>query len=334
MTTWFPKTVLLAGPIGDDSFAENISFTLTAMGIHVIYNPDLNRRRSDSRWRRGLKSLNERLRRSYISSEEKWLVRTARTCQPDFFLSPTQVISEGTLAEIKRAGVRVCAAWWGDPPANMGRIGLLTNQWDAIFIKDPDCVKKFRRIGLNAILLHEAMNPQWHKPLAHQTNDEIIVAGNFYEYRQVLVRLILDAGVKVRLYGGRLPRWVHPDIRRLHTGRYIVREEKSRIFGEGLACLNSTQIIEGNSLNCRAFEISGAGGLHLMEYRPIISECFEPGKEVLTFDSIEELLGHIDRAKRFPKEMQVVRDAASKRALAEHTYQHRLETIFKMVGER
>jgi spore maturation protein CgeB len=325
--------VLIAGPRGKDSFADNIGATIEAMNVETITETERETRRFHGRSITATNEILYKIRRGHLRPDERWLIRAARQAKPDLLIAPTQVISEEALCELKRAGVRARVAWWGDSPANMKRMGLLTDQWDLILIKDKDCVQKFKRVGLNAHLLHEAMNPMWHNPLARQTNDDVVVAGNFYEYRQVLVRRLLAEGATVQLYGGRLPRWAHPDIRRLHTGQYIVREGKSRIFGEGLACLNSTQIIEGNSLNCRAFEIAGAGGLHLMEYRPIISECFEPGKEVLTFDSMEELLDHIERAKRFPKEMQTIRDAAARRALAEHTYRHRLETIFKMVGE-
>jgi spore maturation protein CgeB len=333
MKAWIPRKVLIAGPSGEDTFSDNIAATLQALGIETIVEGRNRTQKYHSRLRRASNELLYKLRRNHVRSDERWLVRMAKEQKPDLFLAPTQVISEETLWELKKAGVQACVAWWGDPPANMKRMGLLTGQWDLIFIKDPDCVQKFRRIGLNAHLLHEAMNPLWHKPMAQQTNEDVVVAGNFYEYRQVLVRRLLAKGVGVQLYGGRLPRWVHPEIKRLHTGRYIVREEKSKVFGEGLACLNSTQIIEGNSLNCRAFEIAGAGGLQLMEYRPIISDCFEPGKEVLTFDSMDELFAHIERAKHFPNEMKLIREAGAKRALAEHTYRHRLEAIFKRVGE-
>jgi spore maturation protein CgeB len=333
VTGWLPKVVLLAGPTSDDSFAENVASTLNEMGVTVIRDISLTQQRYNSRWRLALKAVNQRLRRNYVTPHERWLVGAARNSHAEVFIAPTQVISEETLWELKRVGVRSRVAWWGDPPAYMRRIGLLSEQWDAICFKDPDAVRKFQRVGLNAHLLHEAMNPCWHHPLTQQENESVVVAGNFYEYRQVLVRRLLAKGIDVRLYGGSLPKWVHPDIRRRHTGRYIVHEEKSRVFGAGMACLNSMQIAEGNSLNCRAFEIAGAGGLQLIEYRPIISECFEPGKEVLTFDTLDELLSHVERARRYPSEMKVIREAGAKRALAEHTYRHRLEKIFKMVGE-
>jgi spore maturation protein CgeB len=328
MGIYTPRKILVAGPVGGDSFAENIVNTITNMGITAIYDHQLTPGRYHSRWRSMRRKICQKRLWSTISPEECWLIKAAKQYRPDIFIAPTQIIQEETLLELKRQGVRVCVAWWGDPPGYMTEMGLLTDEWNLIYFKDPEVVGKFRAVGLNAYLLHEAMNPAWHKPIAKQTNEDVVVAGNFYGYRQFLVRELLRRDVKLALYGIGLPRWVYPEIRRMHTGRYIVREEKSRIFGEALACLNSTQIIEGNSLNCRAFEIAGAGGLHLMEYKPIISECFEPGKEVLTFDSLDELMGHIERARRVPGEMKKIREAAAHRAHAEHTYRHRLEKIF------
>jgi hypothetical protein len=65
-----------------------------------------------------------------------------------------------------------------------------------------------------------------------------------------------------------------------------------------------------------------------MECRPITSECFEPGKEVLPFDSLDELLEHIERARRFPGEMEKIREAPARGAHSENTYKDRLEKIF------
>ncbi len=198
-------------------------------------------------------------------------------------------------------------------------------------MKDPSAVNKLRIIGSNAHLLHEAMNPSWHRPLARQTNDCVAVAGNFYAYRQAVVLRLMTYGVRVSLFGSKPPIWAAASIKKHWTGRYITREEKSQVFGEALACLNTFALAEGNSLNCRAFEIAGAGGLQLMEARPIVSECFEPGTEVLTFTTFDELIALVQRCQRSPAEMQSIRAAAARRALAEHTYRHRLDRIFGYV---
>jgi len=323
---------LVPGPVGMDSFQENVIHTLTRMGIEVVSDPR-NRNRPGSFGKRFGSLLRAGVRKFWPdlpTREEVRLLRMAARTKPDFLLAPTQSIHPEILARLKKVGVRACVAWWTDPPGYLKEMDLLSPEWGMLCLKDPDAVRKFRLIGVNAHLVHEAMNPTWHRPLARQENETVVVAGNYYGFRQVLVAGLMERGVPLRLYGGSLPRWSHPAIKAFGVGPYIAKEEKSRLFGKALACLNSTQIVEGNSLNCRAFEISGAGGLHLMEYRPIIPECFEPGKEVLTFESMEELLGHVERARQFPVDMQRIRDAAAKRALAEHTYRHRLEAIFRM----
>lgn len=209
----------------------------------------------------------------------------------------------------------------------MKGMGLLTVQWDFIFIKDREAAIKLRRVGLNAELLHEAMNPVWHKPMANQNNNNIVVAGTFYGYRQFLISKLIANNVDLELYGGRLPLWVKPEIKKIHKNRFIVKEEKSRIFGSALACLNSTVMSEGISLNCSAFEIAGTGALQFMEYKEIISECFESGKEILTFNSIDDILELRSKYQIDKIDAKKIRDAAYKRAISEHTYKHRLKYI-------
>lgn len=320
--------ILLPGPQGPDTFADNVAVTLKAMGHDVIAPPARQPRASD-RLRSFAREVAERLGSRVPSAEERWLVRACREHKPDMLLALTRTIGEETLAELKRLGVRRRVAWWGDPPANMRRLGLLTREWDFVFLKDEDAVPKFRMIGIQAALLHEAMNPMWHKPVAECAGEELVVAGNWYAYRQRLVARLIESNVQVGVYGPPLPFWAMSNLRPLHSGRYIVREEKSKIFGRGLACLNSTSFAEGNSLNCRAFEIAGAGGLQLLEYRPIVAECFDPDKELATFRDYAQLLEHIARAKREPAWARKLRTAGAARALTDHTYQKRLSVILE-----
>jgi spore maturation protein CgeB len=217
--------------------------------------------------------------------------------------------------------------WWGDPPANSQRWGILDRGWDWVYVKDRAAVSKLRLAGVNAHLLHEAMNPMWHKPLAKQKNGSVAIAGNYYAFRQAIILRLMDDGVKLELYGSPPPHWAAPRIKKQHTGQYIVGEKKSRVFGEAAACLNTFSLAEGDSLNCRAFEIAGAGGLQVIEHRNAIEECFEPGKELLVFKSYDELVELIDRAKKSPAEMVPIREAGAKRAAENHTYEHRLKVI-------
>lgn len=320
--------VLLAGPCFDDSFAENIRATLLEMGHEVVGSEP---RRLESYWslpRHAARVLEERLRGDRPSREDRRLLEVARASRPDLVLALTWEIHIEVLHELGRltGGRRVL--WWGDAAANSRRWGILSPGWDRVYIKDPDAAQKLKLAGRSAELLHEAMNPAWHRVVASQSHGDVVVAGNYYAFRQAIVARLMQSGVTFRLYGPAPPAWSLPEIKSRWTGKYIVREEKSRAFGEGLACLNTFHPSEGNALNCRAFEIAGAGGLQLIEHRPIIEACFEPGREVLTFRTYEELLALIERARAYPAEMAEVRAACARRALAEHTYRHRLERIF------
>jgi spore maturation protein CgeB len=266
------------------------------------------------------------------SAQEAWTLATAREQQPDLILCLTTVLRQEVLHEIRAACPARLVAWWGDAPANMSRMGLLAKGWDVIFLKDAAAVAKFRAVGLEAELLHEAMNPAWHERRFERIGEDIVVAGNYYGYRQFLVERLLEAGAPMALYGPRPPKWAGEDIKQAHRGQYVTRSEKSRVFGEGLACLNSTALAEGDSLNCRAFEIAGACGLQLIEDKPAVAGCFEPGREVLVYRSIDDIMEALARARREPGWALGVREAGHARAKAQHTYAHRLDRILERTG--
>ena len=311
----------------EDSFVDNVQKTLSQMGHQVRTLGYTNYKTSWSLPRYAARIAREIIRGDRPSRFDQKVVKLAKEFKPDLLLSVTGSLHPVILEELGKIipGRRVL--WWGDAPANSQRWGILDPGWDWIYVKDRAAEKKLRLVGRNAHLLHEAMNPRWHKPVASQKNGSVVIAGNYYAFRQAIILRLISDGIDFGLYGSRPPRWAHPEIKRLHTGKYVTGEEKSRVFGEGVACLNTFSPSEGNSLNCRAFEVAGAGGLQIIEYRPAIEECFEPGKELLTFTSYDELLEHLDRARKDPDQMKIIRQAGAKRALSDHTYQHRLQVI-------
>lgn len=328
-----PLRILVPNYPAPDSFTDNVALTLRAMGHEVRTMPRLALR-DRGRFRRIMNDAWMTFRPESLSGQERWALDVAREWRPDLVLALTLPLREEVLADLKSLCAPVCVAWWGDSPANMRGMGILAKGWDRIYIKDKDGVARFRAVGLPAELLHEAANPEWHRPIVADgaMPGDVVVAGNYYGYRQFLVCRLLEAGVPLALYGTKPPRWSHPAVASQFRGRYIVREEKSREFHAGLACLNSTSLAEGNSLNCRAFEICAAGGLQLIEGRPVVADCYEPGREVLTYSSVEEILSHLDRARHEPAWANAIREAGHRRTLAEHSYRHRLDRILAETG--
>ena len=313
-----------------DSFVDSVAFTLKAMG-HEVVTPLKKLGRSQYTSLNIAREFWHKTFPQHWTPAEKWVVATARQSPPDLVLCLTQSLRQEVLEELRKCGSKRLVAWWGDTPANMRGLGLLAKGWDFIFIKDAAAVAKFRAVGLEAELLHEAMNPAWHKRSFKTIGQEVVVAGNYYGYRQYLVARLLDADVPMALHGSRPPLWAEARVKKAYSGRYVIKEEKSEVFGAGLACLNSTSLSEGNSLNCRAFEIAGACGLQLIENKPAIAECFEPRSEVLTYSSVDEIIDHLQRARSDQKWAMNVRQAGFARANAHHTYEIRLDYLLKRV---
>ena len=323
--------ILIPNYCTPDSFEENVSVTLKMMGHEVVTMGAISINKKSSPFFRLLRDARTKLLKSN-TDQEKWLVRNLKITKPDLVICLTQVLAEEVLHEARQLGAKT-VSWWGDTAANMSGKGLCHKEWDLIFIKDHYAAFKLRTLDLPAVQLYEAMNPMWHKPIAEQSNNQVVLAGSFYDYRHYLTTKLLDKKIEVGLYGARLPHWANPEIKARHTGKFITKDEKSIIFGSAKAVLNSTGMSEFSSVNCRAFEIAGTGGLQVMEYRPSIEDCFEIGKEILVYKNLDELFEILERAGRYPAEMKNIRAAAAKRALHEHTYEHRLKVIFKTVAE-
>jgi spore maturation protein CgeB len=319
--------ILIPALAFEDSFVDNVQRTLLEMGHEVLTLGSLHYK---SYW--SLPRYAARVAREMIFEDRPTrlgykIIKLAKEFKPDLVLSASGSLHPLVLDELGKIAPGRRVLWWGDAPANSQRWGILDPGWDFVYVKDRVAETKLRLVGRNAHLLHEAMNPRWHRPVAGQKNGSVVVAGNYYAFRQAIILRLLKDEVDFQLYGSPPPRWSHPEIKKQHKGKYLVGEEKSRVFGEGMACLNTFSVAEGDSLNCRAFEVAGAGGLQIIEYRPAVEECFEPGKELLAFNSYEELIDCLHRAQEYPHEMKAIRNAAARRARSEHTYRHRLERI-------
>lgn len=315
----------------DDNFTNNVAYTLVKMGHEVLTVPKPTQLLGH-RVMHLMQIVYDKLLPLRLMPQEKWLRSVHRKFRPDLVLALTQELDEELLFELKQAGATT-VAWWGDTPANMRKQGLLVKHWDLVLIKDKYAAFKLRTLGINAEYFAEAMNPDWHRKCYEKIGTNLCFAGNVYNYRHYLIRSLADLGYSdIALYGDRPPRWAAPQVKATYQHQFIVKLEKSKIFGESLACINSTAMSEGNSLNCRAFEIAGAAGLQIMEYRSAIEDCFEPEKEIVTYSSLPELAEKIERFKKDQDLAEQIRTNGNRRALAEHTYQHRLEYIIRQVS--
>ena len=246
----------------------------------------------------------------------------------DSFLVPSVV------TRLRSSGARV-AFWFPDHVANLGRQLMLLAPYDAIFFKEPFLTDRLRAmLDLPVYYLPQACNPRWHRPVAPAgTEPCLVIAGNMYPSRVRLLDRLIAKGIPLRLYGGGFPRWIgETACRAAHTGRYVAREEKARVFRSAAGVLNTMHLAEVNGVNARLFEAAGCGAAVLTEFRSTVPELFAVGKEVLVFHDFDDL---VEQATRLLSERGLTArlgDAAAQRAHRDHTYDLRVTTILEKLS--
>jgi spore maturation protein CgeB len=247
-------------------------------------------------------------------------------------------VSPKTVAKLRTVTQAPLVCWCQDPVIALGRQFILGAGYDTVFVKDRHMQDVFSRMIRSTTFryLPEACNPRVHRAVDLSVEDlekygcEIMIAGTLYYYRQEILRQISD--FDLRVWGSR-PGWLLNRLSSRHEGREVVMEEKAKAMRAARICLNTLNFSEVNAMNCRAFEIAGCGGFQLISSAPVIVEHFEPGVELATFDSVDDLLQKIRHYLDNPQQTAEIASRGQQRAHREHTYECRLAEILRIGSE-
>jgi spore maturation protein CgeB len=323
----------IIGPAGPDSFAANIIDALLAMGHAPVALG------SSSRSIGGpyTSAVTMTIRNALPALDERVQLRIARAAlhaECEIVINLEQQLMPGVVRQLRRNGIKV-AMWFPDALVNMGRQLMLLAPYDVVFVKEPHLVDRLRAVlDLPLCYLPQACNPRWHRPLtAPGTEPYLVIAGNMYPSRILLLERLLASGIPLRLYGAGFPRWARETpLSEVHAGRPVFGEEKARVFRSAAAVLNTMHPGEISGVNVRLFEAAGCGAAVLTEFRPTLPDLFAVGDEVLAFHDFDEL---IDQATRLLSEDGLsakLGDAAALRAHESHTYERRLPIILERLS--
>ena len=91
--------------------------------------------------------------------------------------------------------------------------------------------------------------------------------------------------------------------------------------------------VGATSPNDRVFALAGCGAFQLVDdTRPDVADCFQVGREIITFTDPEDLAEKIHEYLGNDRLRRSIGRAAAKRARREHTYKHRLAHILRVAG--
>lgn len=145
--------------------------------------------------------------------------------------------------------------------------------------------------------------------------------------RRGLIQRILDNDLPVTLYAPEKPDNLTVDYR----GYADYYKDMPLIFNKSKINLNISLRSIKSGIPLRVIDILGAGGFCLTNYQPEIAELFENGRELVWFESPEDMVDKIKYYLTHDDEREAIAAAGLNRAKADFSYQYKLDEILKAI---
>jgi spore maturation protein CgeB len=233
--------------------------------------------------------------------------------------------------------------WLMDDPFGYegSRLENLLTSFDRLYSPDDGWSDNIERMtGRRPDWLPCGADPESHHPV-DASRQESELAGHVVYVGSSCVghpagafrRALLESleGVPLAIFGDTGWKSLGGSFARSYRGGPVSSERANVIYGSGAIALNfhHPQFRRGTSL--RTFALCGAGAFQVVDWRDGLDRWLTPGVELVTFRTPAELRGIVDRYLAEPAERARIAAAGRTRVLAEHTYRHRLQTMFSHV---
>ena len=108
--------------------------------------------------------------------------------------------------------------------------------------------------------------------------------------------------------------------------------EMYQLLSKSNICFNIHGEVAGDFAgNIRLFEATGVGCCLVTDWKSNITELFEPGKEIVTYKTVEECIEKVKWLIDNPEEREKIARAGQERTLKDHTFAGRAQSLNKVL---
>ena len=268
------------------------------------------------------------------------IAAAVESAAPDVVLALAQApLDVAALDAIGRTGA-IRALWFVEDFRRFTYWQQVAAHYDHVFtIQTDECFAALGAVGDARLeYLPCAFDPEVHRPLAlsdadrHTYGSDVSFVGAGYRNRRQAFRRFLDQDF--RIWGSDwegasdLARVLQRDSARIST------EDAVRIFAASKVNLNLHSSTyhdgvdpQGDFVNPRTFELAGCGAFQLVDQRQLLPEMFVAGSELTVASTAAEMREQTQYFLARPDERSAIAARARLRALADHTYEHRMQAL-------
>lgn len=210
---------------------------------------------------------------------------------------------------------------------------------DLILSPSIECVKKYKKLGLNAHLMMFACNPEFHKLGKYNPKYDldIILQASCYNHParlkgfDIIIKpsiKLVNEGYKFNVYGAF---WDRPLgmkylknpllFKGFHPNEDIPDICASSKIVLGVQCSDSSK----TQMSMRAFEILSSGGFHLTQWTPSMDYWFENDKHLVAVKYKEEAYEKMKFYLNHESERNKIAQQGMDYVRKNHTYEHRIK---------
>jgi len=207
--------------------------------------------------------------------------------------------------------------------------------YDLVISSLPNLVEKFRNMGIPSELHKLGFEPETLSKLNKKRGDiPVSFVGLISPNHKKRIKLLeyISRSFDIRVWGMGIENLAEDSpIRHHHRGR-AWGIDMYQILCDSRITLNSHIDMAGDyANNMRLFEATGTGTLLITDWKKNLHEMFEPGKEVVTYQSPEECAKLIEYYLKHDDERESISRAGQKRTLREHTYYQRMKELVDII---
>jgi spore maturation protein CgeB len=283
--------------------------------------------------------LSRRGRRSGPSPLARQLVLLAQiqAFRPDvLFVHDPWTLGDSVLRGLRAAGVFLVGQLASRAPG-IERL----RKFDLMLSSFPHFVAEWRAAGIDAELFRLGFYERVGERVdtaPDAPRSGVLLSGGLSPQTYPTVTPMLEelcAEVDVDVYGygeGDLPP-SSPILRRFHGPAWGL--DMYRLMARAAVVVNRHgDISQGMANNMRLFEATGVGAAVFTEAAPNLHEMFEPGAEIETYASGEELVAKVRGLLDDPPARVALAAAGQRRTLADHTYAERMRELSALLEDR
>ncbi|MEY9096209.1 glycosyltransferase [Paenibacillus sp. RC84] len=278
------------------------------------------------------------------------LALTAAREMPDFVLVlDAMMLPLDQLELIRSWGIKT-AVWLLDDPYYTDVTLKLALSFDYVFTIELNCVSFYTESGCpNVYYLPLAVDSSVYRPkaVAAGNNRGACFVGSGYWNRVQIFNSLTPTLLRhdvhfTGLWWDRLAAYSKLS-GRINLNKWMGPEETADYYNGSKIVINlhrayddeqfnnNSRGIQAVSPNPRTFEISACGVLQLTDIRNDLSRFYEPGTEIVTYGSAEELRDKLEYYLTHEEEGREIALRGLSRTMREHTFTNRLTDLFRVV---